>query len=72
MAGKSIIDVASYESIEELMEANPDTFAMSDACKDVIESYKKSKMIAQPVVLDEVKYNKPGRKEVDLSDLNDD
>lgn len=72
MSGKSIIDVASYESIEELMEANPDTFAMSDACKDVIESYKKSKMIAQPVVLDEVKYNKPGRKEVDLSDLNDD
>lgn len=72
MSGKSIIDVASYESIEELMEANPDTFVMSDACKAMIESYKKSKMIAKPSEMEDMEYNKPIRKDVDLSDLIDD
>ena len=72
MSGKSIIDVASYESIEELMEANPDTFVMSDACKAMIESYKKSKMIAKPSEMEDMEYNKPIRNDVDLSDLIDD
>ena len=70
--GKSIIDVSSYESIEDLMEANPDTFAMSENCKTQIAAYKKSLMIATPVELEDVTYNKPVRKDVDLSDLIDD
>ena len=64
------IPVSAYESLEELAEAN--NFAWGKNARKRVEEYKQSLIIANPVHVERDKVTKAGRKEFDLSDLNDD
>lgn len=64
------IPIGAYESLEELAETN--NFAWEKTARKRVEEYKQSLIIANPVHVEREGVTKAGRKEFDLSDLNDD
>lgn len=67
---KVTINVSHYKEILEIAEEND--FAMSPAATECIEKYKASFITSTPAKIERDTAKKPGRKDVDLSDLNDD
>lgn len=64
------IPIGAYESLEELAETN--NFAWEKTARERVDGYKHSLIIANPVHVERDEVAKAGRKEFDLSDLNDD
>lgn len=64
------VSVEHYKEVLEFAEDNG--FAISPGAKEAIEKYKASFITATPAHVERDTAKAPGRKDVDLSDLNDD
>lgn len=69
-AGCFHIPVASYKELEEFSEEN--NFFWTGAATERLNEYKQSIMTVKPKHIEDAKAVEPTRKEVDISDLNDD